>query len=446
MFRCAARKLGSVPNKGYRTPAKVPDRLRDAFSYFSSDARRFNTDDAPFLDEQKRQGLMRDVLSLHKNMQSLAKLDRLKLTLDEARFKPPSATEWDTVAVLLRTMELSVEIVPDPSDVFPKGEKLWIDLSECTERRRPYCIELEDGTVVLPVFSFEEYANHYFQRLKEFEACWFPVPRAGTQAAAFDEMKFPVMAHGPIKKIAALATMSVPNGQFVLLVNPFLPSSKFVTFQEMLNLAKATDEHGNVVPSSDALRRAFNTTKWNGKRIDALRVPRPPPVSHAASLALPPLPHIARGEMRLLLFDQTAIREVRLRLVDKSVWQRMTTPTSVGHTMTELVVVLHPEPVAQRAEIEERILTWSYLREVPGQVLVSFVEAAMVGDAASPTASDWGDVVYSEKEALLLRASAHRTGPTLREMLNYEAPLEASAATPGEPRTTPARAPWEHKA
>ena len=229
---------------------QIPDRLRDAFAFYGADVTRAepedNDQDIPYRSPDQRQQMMQGLLGMHSHTISLTTIDKVRIALDGVKRKPPEHEDWSFLNSLLRNSDMCLELVPEPTDVFPAGDKCWVHLSETQVRRKPYVLhfrECGNSFCVLPVFTQEEYLTHYFQRMKAHDATWFPMPRMGSQRKEFMKNKFPVCAHGPLAKLAALAVSLRPQGPdetFVMCINPFQSSSKFITYNEMVRLSKLT--------------------------------------------------------------------------------------------------------------------------------------------------------------------------------------------------------------
>lgn len=246
-FCCSLRTQFTVPNRsgsGYRIQPQVPDRLKDALSNFGADTRNIFPDDEDpvYVPEEKRKKMVTDIISSTSHLRNYSKMDRLRAALDKVHDCPTVNHEsWREVYLFLRTTEMCCEIIRHPLDVFPKGQKLWIELQECKEKRVPALLELPNGMLVVPVFSMEEYLDQYFSVVDAFESCWFPVPRMGSRYESFCGMPFPVAATGTLRCHSALATAALsafklpPLG---ILLNPGQRTSKFITYPEMVYLAE----------------------------------------------------------------------------------------------------------------------------------------------------------------------------------------------------------------
>lgn len=387
------------PGSGYHQAEKVPDRLRDAFAYFGADAQKYNPDSIPHKNENERKGMVHQVMGMHSNLRTLSSLDRVRITLDSARRKPSDDRIWNDLVVLMRTMEFCCELVEDPRDQFPEGEKLWIDLGECTWRRRPYVWQIgKTGPIVLPVFSYEEYIVHYFQRLKEFPSVWFPHPKMGTAREQYIKQRFPVLAHGNLRKLASLATIATPH-QFMICVNPTQESCRMLTYPELLHVAHARDSSDNSVAFHQDLNRILDSRYWEGVRMD------PNSIQIDSKLEIV-CPRIARDELQMLLFDISDILSVFVRVVPTRLFKRMTsTPLT-----TEIIILSKTKELSTAAQA--RINGWSFLTECTNTVEVVVTNQLPTDDARR---------VYEAKEAGWLRNSYVPPGQSLREKLNYDA-------------------------
>lgn len=392
------QRMGTLKENKLKTGAhgksKVPDRMRDSFAFFGADG-GFTPDDVAYQPKPQRESMLRGIVNDRKNIKSVASLDKVRIALDAASRKEADGQEWRFVQTLLRTNEFCVELVQHPTDEFPEADKLYIALDECEVPRQPYLYQLPDGTIVMPVFSYEEYVGHYFQRLNIFESQWFPLPRMGTCFESFKKEQFPVVAHGSLKQLASLATVATPH-QLVMLINPGQENSKFLTYPELLDVA---GEKGAELKHHHALRRLFDTRKWDGRRLGPTEMepPKPDAPDHVA------VPHIARDELRLLMFDLLALQAVFLYSAD-----------GVRH----VVVVLDTATAEDEVDVVlERLGRWSYLEESEEPLEVRCDPASAV-----PAAHTWTKV-YDGANVELLRSSVVAEKPTLREALGYDAPL-----------------------
>ncbi|CBH14561.1 uncharacterized protein TEOVI_000244900 [Trypanosoma equiperdum] len=421
------RFQGRIPNKGYRAQPPVPDRLKDAMTLFGADAHNVTPDDPPYVPEEQRMHMTKEIMVSNQFMRNHAKLDRLRAALDTVHNEGPDHEGWQEVYLFLRTTEMCCELQKDATDVFPKGKKLWINLDECEEKRLPVLMEMPNGMLVLPVFSMEEYLDHYFGRVDAFESCWFPVPRMGTRYEEFCKLPFPVTAVGSIHHLSALATIALSSSQFGILVNPGQRTSKFLTYPEMVELAKQkrlrpkdrnTDlkrKSGDVVEDlyDRTLRCGFDTRKLVMRRVEP---------AEAAKLLLrrPKIPQVAQLELHLLLCDYETIINVFVRTTDRPQWRRV---LGASEKLTQIDVVI--EGGKPNREIFERIKKWSFMDEFHSDVHIEFA-------AAPPTARE-GDgmmVVYDGADGKLLRSMKSFKGVTLRKALGYDEPLLDSHGRP----------------
>ncbi|KAG8341843.1 hypothetical protein ERJ75_001736400 [Trypanosoma vivax] len=417
----AQRRFQSrIPNKGYRVQPGVPDRLKDAMALFGADGHNVTPDDPPYVPEEQRMHMTKEIMTSNQFMRNHAKLDRLRAALDAVHNEGPDHEGWQEVYLFLRTTEMCCELQKDPTDVFPKGKKLWINLDECEERRQPVLMEMPNGMLVFPVFSMEEYLDHYFGRVDAFESCWFPVPRMGTRYEEFCKLPFPVTAVGSMHHLSALATVSLPASQFGILVNPGQRTSKFVTYPEMVELAKQrqmrpkdrnTDlkrKSGSSVEDIYArtLRCGFDTRKLVMKRVE-------PAEAEKLIQKRPKIPQVAQLELHLLLFEFECIAAVYVRTVDRPQWRQV---LGAPQMLTQIDVVIEGSKVDR--EIFERIKTWSFMSEFFSDVHIEFTskdrEAKELGGAMK---------VYDSEDGKLLRGMKAFKGVTLRKSLGYDEPL-----------------------
>lgn len=244
---CSLRAQFTIPNRsgsGYRLQPPVPDRLKDALSNYGTDTRNIFPDDEDpaYVPEERRKKMVSDIISSTSHMRNYSKMDRLRAALDKVHDCPSVEHEsWKELYLFLRTTEMCCEIIRFPKDVFPKGQKLWIELTECKEKRIPALLELPNGMVVVPVFSMEEYMDQFFSLVDAFESCWFPVPRMGSRYESFCAMPFPVAATGTLRCHSALATAALASCNIPplgVLLNPGQRTSKFITYPEMVYLTE----------------------------------------------------------------------------------------------------------------------------------------------------------------------------------------------------------------
>ncbi|KAH9601900.1 hypothetical protein LSM04_009403 [Trypanosoma melophagium] len=409
-----------IPNKGYREQPTVPDRLKDAVSLFGADAHNVTPDDPPYIPEEQRMNMTKEIMGSNQNMKNHAKMDRLRVALDAVHNGGPDHADWKEVYLFLRTTELCCELESDPTDVFPKGKKLWINLDECEERRRPVLMQMPNGMLVLPVFSMEEYLDHYFSRVDAFESCWFPIPRMGSQYENFCSLPFPVTAVGGMKHFSALATVALSPMQFGILVNPGQRTSKFITYPEMVELARQQslrpkDRNSNLKRKNGGIeedlfeptfRRGFDTRKLLMKRVEPSEVGK--------ILAQPPsIPLVATLELHLLIFEYENISKIFVRTVERPRWCRV---FGASEKMTQIDVVI--EGGKPDREIFERIKKWSFMGEFHSDVHIEFT--------ATPPEGVVGDgmiMVYDKADGKLLRDMKTFRGVTLRSAIGYDDPL-----------------------
>ena len=444
---CFSRSVHSVANKpvkGIRGKSHVPGQLKDHFNYFGFDGSN-GVGDAPHMPEGQRTSMINEIMGDGKSKFGMDKVDRLALGMRAASDKEPNHSEWMSLMTLFRTSEMAVELVPHESDMRPPGDKLWIDLNISTERRRPYVFELEDGTVVLPAFSWENRTVSYFSKAEAFECCYFPHPKTGTQKEEYDKQEQPVMATGRFQKLAMLATVSVKGLKCVILVNPFDEFSKILTYQEMLHIAKAKDKSGNIAECSESLFRIFDTTTWTGRRVDPVqlvaereRKAKGSQMSQPVASAEKPwtAPELARLELRQLIFDKKHVESVWVTSEATAKWKQWLTKAPSKRIL--VTVVLREDEgklsVVQE-EVRARLNTWSALREVEGDFEIVFAPEPTGEEAARH------QCIYRHEQGALLRRSAYRTGPSLRETLNYDDPLSVDAHYEAERKKASSRSP-----
>jgi hypothetical protein len=359
---------GRVPNKGIRELPAVPDRLKDAVAYFGNDS-SFIGEDTPFVPAEKRQNLMKEVMGMQQNLKNVSKLDRLKTALEAARQTPANSNAWKEAYMFTRTSEQCTELIKNEFDDMPKGNPLWIDMTECEEARLPHLCQMPNGLILMPSFSFEEYMNHYFQRIGEYDTMWFPVPRMGTKYDDFCALPFPVCCTGKIQNMCSLATVAYERqgsqlmsgaGQFGLVVNPNQTSTKFLSFPEMIRLArKETFSADEIVGFHPCLQRCFDTSKITFKRLsmeDAVIAMKKRPT------AVPP---VAQLELHLLLFDLENISRVYVRNVNTPRWKRL---LGKPESMTQIDIVVFEKSREASRVIADRLTGWSFLKEFDSDV------------------------------------------------------------------------------
>lgn len=411
-----------MPNKGVRQQPPVPDRLKDAMAYFGNEQRQnVVMEDTPFVPQDKRQNLLKETLSMQQNMRSASKLDLVKVALSKLHGKNCDAEDWNDVFLFMRTTEFCTELVKNETDVFPRGSKLWIELESCEERRTPYLLKLPNGMVVLPIFSMEEYQDYYFSRIEAFESCWFPVPRMGTRYEAFCKLEFPVCGLGPLQRLSALATMALrkPGSELGILINPGQRCSKFLTYPEMVYLArqkKHTMSNEGAITFHKTLRKTFDTTK-----LDFVRMSPEDALEHLAKSDKQGVPMIARLELQLLVFPFAEVSEVYVRTVPKPKWKKLVTGGSETITLLEFVVHDESMDVAARkkwrAELAEIVQQWSFMAEFNSDIHIEFVASAPTSDTNATKLYD-GAV-----DGRLYRQHVTFKGLSLRQALDFDAPI-----------------------
>lgn len=413
----ALRGVASVPNKGVRQQPAVPDRLKDAVSYFGNNSQsNVIMEDTPFVPQDKRQNLLKEAMSMQQNMKSLTKLDRFKTALAAVHSLGPDDPQWSDVYLFARTTEHCGELVRIESDVFPRGAKLWIELENCEERRQPYFLKLPNDMVVLPVFSMEEYQDHFFCRLDMFEPTWFPVPRMGTRYEAFCKLPFPVCSLGTIQRQAALATMSIPSSQFGILVNPGQRSSKFLTYPELIYLATqkkhAFTANEGPEPFDKSLKRSFDTSAMDLVRLSPREV-----MEHIKTR--PGIPQVALLELHLLLFSFVDVTEVYVKTVKRPAWKRL-----MGglETMTQIDIICRNanNDGGWRSELQSVLSRWSFLKEFHTDVHFELLNQRPA--TLDPSAMKLYDVI-DDGQLYRQHAAVHKDSFSLRQALDFDAPL-----------------------
>ncbi|KPA86498.1 hypothetical protein ABB37_00646 [Leptomonas pyrrhocoris] len=415
-----------VPNKGYRKQATdIPDRIRDAMALFGADMSNITSEeDPPYVPEQQRRQMLQEVMSSTQNTMQLSKMDRLRTALDAVRNEPPGDDKWQEVYMFLRTTEMSTEVIRNESDVFPKAQKLWIEMELCEEKRVPALLKLPNGMPVLPIFTMEEYYDHYLGRTEAFESCWFPVPRAGSQWEEFCKLPFPVCVTGGIQHFSMLATVALGGPQLGILVNPGQRSSKFITYPEMVTLTqmkrqKSKDRNLSLkTPSADGgasdwvfdvhLMTTFDTTKMPLVRLEPQDLP-------ALLKDRPPIPPVAQLELQLLLYKYDAIQSVYIRTVDRPKWR---TIFGASEKMTQIDVVCDPANKPDK-EFFAHLQRWSFMKEFNSDVHVELASASPTRDGSSNSFM----CVFSQQDAALLRSTTTFRGRTLADELDFNAPI-----------------------
>ncbi|KAG5466996.1 hypothetical protein LSCM1_01174 [Leishmania martiniquensis] len=422
-----------IPNKGYRQQPAVPDRMKDAMATFGVDMHSVSLDeDPPYVQEHQRQRMLQEVMSSPQNLKSLSKMDRLRSALDHVRNEPAGHEKWNEVYLFLRTTEMCTEVSASDSDVMPKGKKLWIELELCEEKRVPVLLALPNGMPVLPIFTMEEYMDAYFLRTNVYDSCWFPVPRNGTQWEEFCKLPFPVCATGNLQHFSTLATVALGGHQLGILVNPGMRSSKFISYPEMVSLARlqrqprshrrrlvtrcATIE-GSSAAAADVgeplfdenLMVTFDTTKMPLTRLE--------PQDLATCVAQrPPIPPVAQLELHLLLHVYPDIEFVYIRTVDRPRWRRM---LGAAEKMTQIDVVCNPNHKPDKSFFEH-LCQWSFMKEFNSDVHLELTSDAPV--PADPT-SDLMCVYSNASDGKLLRAMSTFKGRTLADQLGFNEPI-----------------------
>lgn len=410
-----------VPNKGYRVQPPVPDRLKDALSQFGCYPDLTTGDaDPQYISEEQRPSVMNQIMTGVQHLRNYSKLDRLRTGLDQARTEKPDSSKWDEVYMFLRTTSMCCELQSLEWDSFPSGQKLWIELEECEEKRLPMLMALPNGMLVVPMFSMEEYLDNYFSRCDVYQSCWFPCPRMGSQREVFEKMTFPVCATGDITKLSALATVALRPYQFAILINPGQRSSKFITYPEMVSLTKEkrlpgknralsiVDKDGNCRFDSH-LVRCFDTSKMPVNRVEPHQV-------EALMSRRPPLPPIAQMELHLLLSPFAEIAEVYIRTAERPKWR---TYLGASEVLTQIDVV--PKQGAKVPVLfMEHLQRWSYMSEFKMDVHVELNNTA-------PTSTDGHPVmcVYTQEDGRLWRGMcpAREKKPSIAEWIGYHDPI-----------------------
>lgn len=421
---------GRIPSKGYREQPPIPDRLKDAFSQFGSDPNRVDGNQDPvFMPEERRQRMLQSLTSSTQNIKNYHKMDRLRVALDAVHNKAYDDEAWLEAYLFLRTTEFCCELVKTPDDVFPKGHKLWIELPYCEEKRVPTLLELPNGMIVLPVFSMEEYMDHYFSLVRVFDSCWFPVPRTGSERwEEFCALEFPVGATGALQHYSTLATIAYPEYPFAILVNPGQRSSKFLTYPEMVELAKIKQASGKErnldlkERNADGtlsgrfvfdtnLMACYDTRKMKMKRIE-------PHELQGRMRHRPPIPPVAQMELQLLLCQYAEISAVWVRSVERPRWR---TVLGASGRMTQIEVI----PVEGRrppAEFFSHLQRWSFMREFKSDIhveLTSTLSPDTPGSQHLPPPM----CLYTAEDGELLRSMCTYRGITVADAVGYHDPI-----------------------
>jgi hypothetical protein len=415
-----------VPSKGYRRqPTEIPDRIKDTMAIFGTDMHNVTSEeDPPYVPEQQRRQMLQEVMSSSQNLKHMSKLDRLRTSLEAVRNQPAGDDKWQEVYMFLRTTEMCTEVMRNDSDVFPKGQKLWIEMELCEEKRVPVLLKLPNGMPVLPIFSLEEYHDHYLGRTEAFESCWFPVPRNGSQWEVFCKLPFPVCVTGGIQHFSMLATVALGGPQVGILLNPGQRSSKFITYPEMVTLTqmkrqKSKDRNLSLkTPSADGstsewvfdvnLMTVFDTTKLPLERLEPQDLP-------ALLQDRPPIPPVAQLELLLLLYKYEEIQSVYVRTVNRPKWR---TVLGASERMTQIDVVCDPAKKPEK-EFFSHLQRWSFMKEFNSDVHVELTSAAPTHDGSTNAFM----CVFTQKDTTLLRSMATFKGHTLADQLGFNEPI-----------------------
>ncbi|CCW61393.1 unnamed protein product [Phytomonas sp. EM1] len=409
-----------IPNKGYRTQPEIPDRIKDTVSLYGNQG-GVASDGETYVPLEQRSHLMQEVMSNSANMKNYYKLDRLRTALNMARNEKPEHASWQELYMFFRTTEMCLEVRKEEGDVFPKGQKLWVELESCEERRVPKLLEMPNGLLVLPVCSIEECLDQYFCRTNTFESCWFPVPRMGTRWESFCAMPFPVCVIGSLERICALATVALPPHQFGILINPGQYSSKFITYPEMVQLSKIKhtpmmereltlmeEREGKKELLFDAhLMTIFNTQKMALKSVEPHEV-------EAKMRARPPIPPIAQLELHLLLFKYPEIERVYVRTVERPRWRTM---MGVPEKLTEIDII----PVAGKKPAPDfltHLKRWSYMSEFRMDVHIE-----LTAEVPEPSNGSVPICVYTSEDGELLRSMYAYKGEAIARSIGFHEPL-----------------------
>jgi hypothetical protein len=232
--------------------------------------------------------------------------------------------------------------------------------------------------------------------------------------------------------MASLATVATPH-QFLLCINPSQPACKFLTYPEMVHIAKAaantkqrmaargmketlelksqplqmanlSRENQELYTHDPTLHRIFDSTKWNGKRVDPAHLPPPEASETKRPVYTPPL---AADELRILVFDLEELSAVYL----------LAQPGSKDRTVWAVVADDCEE--RQKRLIETRLKSWSYVAE-------SGIAACFVLSTSAPPEADAAgneetcNCVYRREYGELLRSTLVKVRSTIREDLGYD--------------------------
>lgn len=438
-------------------PQRRMDRFRDAVGMYSADAIENPPDDVPYTSNvSQRTSTVRDMMGIQQQQRSMSQLDKLRMAMDHTMRASPQQSQWDELDDLLRRNDMCVELMKEPHDVFPVANKLWINLAECDYQRRPMLYGMQDGTVVMPVFTWEEYANNFFLVNDVLESQWFPSPRMGTALDTFKKLEFPVMGHGNIQKLASLATVALRQ-PVTMLINPCMNVSKFLSYQEMTSLAMrrpsallsaaslqastpSSTTSSSVATSEKAderlriFRRVFDSRSWRGARLSASELPAPQTFRADDPVLTFRLPLIASTELALRMFQQREVVRVHVDVVPVSKLQAIAASLMMGSPKATCLVitVVLDEPLndaAKKEATEDNLLAWSLVTE---ESRTRDCRVVFESDNATggPNVARFGPVVYERKDnGDWLSSAVYVPHQSLRESLRYDAPLDTPEAS-----------------
>ena len=405
--------------KGVRSPAAIPDRLKEAIDvYGQTGCPNVHLDNENnYVPQERRQNILNNLVNMRENMISRSRLDRLNKAMDRCCKTDPQSHEWKEAYVFLKTTEYCLELVEVETDrgLFEKGKPLWINLQECEEQRRPYLCKLPNELLVTPICSMNDYQDHYFEKCQVFDSCWFPVPRTGTQWEEFCKLPFPVLATGNFTHMCSLSTVANKESQFGMLLNPGLEAAKFLSYPEMIRTSQKRSVGTLDEPIEgfhESLQVCFDTSKLQYERVhpqDAAKIM----VKRLRSRDSYFVPEVAVMELHMLVFRFENIRSVYLQLNPTARWKRLL--GSSQRTAYLQLVQFSNDP--KEVEVVAKILQqWSYISEF-------HMDVDIAGTTVLPTEENV-TCLMSEQDGPFYRAIEVRVPKeSLRKIVGYDDPL-----------------------
>ena len=446
-------------NKGLHKKATPDSSLRSSLGYWGSDNSKHFPSQTEYHTDGPRAQLLHDVMNqpYHKWM-TLDQKDILMRTFkaivrkqrDMQRLSvpqiPPSSMDgfvedslelmWQRAFSVLCKSKMHVELERLPDDPVLPGEATWINLDESTEHRLPKLWRMPGKKhLVLPVFTLDEYINHYWQRHECWESMWVPFPRNGASKDGFMGLARPVCGYGSFQNICRLATTAYGGRgrTFSLAINPCQPVTKFITFPEMVHISSKGPTRASLekkdLPYSGFLT-LVDTSQWTGEIVQD---------GGGKCEVLTPgegkVPHIALLELHLLLLSLGSsqgneVAVMSIQVCERAIAETLRVTALFGKFLGldsgsgEKVVTIRVRCATR--DQEEKVVPllqqhWSFLAESNTK---TEVVCATANAAAEDTKGTWWELYDSDLMTALRCSTRKAEKRPLRDIIDYDAPWE----------------------